>query len=249
MAALRPWVTDVRVFGAVPSSSAVLTRLPSVTPALVVSAADDGRMTVRAVGPSTRAFHKAAPQVPRHARITLRVGGGPALLGARLHELANRAVPIDELRGLTGEELSARLAPLNGDLLAATHFIERALLMRLGGGPIRGSALVRRVALLLDAGDASEQHIHGLSRALGVSGRQLRQVFRDQAGISPKRYARITRIRRVAQRTAGSRERSAPSTETTAARGSTTPNLTQQTGSRSHLSTTSLTPCSATTAV
>ena len=42
-----------------------------------------------------------------------------------------------------------------------------------------------------------QQSIAGLAIRLGISNRQLRRVFCDATGLSPKAYARALRLRRV----------------------------------------------------
>jgi transcriptional regulator GlxA family with amidase domain len=155
-----------------------------------------------AVGPNGRAFYKPAAAVPLYTRFTFRPGGARAFFGVALHELANRVVSIDAVWGRRAERLRSELARASGEVDATIRAIEAALLEQLdaGRGDAARAALVGRAARALEAGDAGvaePEKIHALARRLGVSERQLRQVFREEIGISPKRYARIARIRRV----------------------------------------------------
>ena len=122
-----------------------------------------------------------------------------AVLGAPLHELVDRVVPIDEIWGRAGRDLLDALAPVEGRSQALVATLEGALLRRLDRArPAADAELVRHATRALATGATAG--ILALAGRLGVGERTLRQSFREHVGISPKRYARIARIRRIVNR-------------------------------------------------
>jgi AraC-like DNA-binding protein len=206
-AALRPWVSEIRVMSSVPTSARAWRRLPSGEASLVLCLDEARRLDVVAVGPNTRASYKPPKAVPLYARFAFRPGGARTFFGVELHELTDRAVSVDDLWGKRATALSERLARIDGELEGSVRALDEALLDTLvaRGGPGSPSQMVSRAVDALEAGDAAasddgQEPIHALAQRLRVSERQLRQVFREEIGISPKRYARIARIRRVIAR-------------------------------------------------
>jgi AraC-like DNA-binding protein len=198
-APLRPWVTDVHVMSVSPEPRRAMTRLPNGSSSLVLCTAGYRGERVLAVGPNLRASYKAAATVPLYTRFTFQPGSARAFFGVALHELAGHAVSLDDLWGPRAVRLRGELARANGAIDATLHAIERALLEQLDArGMDRARAtLAGRAVRALDAGIAEPEPIPALARRLGVSERQLRQVFHEEIGVSPKRYARIARVRRA----------------------------------------------------
>lgn len=84
-------------------------------------------------------------------------------------------------------------------LVVAT--IESSLLRRLHRlKPAADNQLVRYATRALQRGTGATPGILALAKRLGVAERTLRQSFREHIGISPKRYARMARIRRLVSR-------------------------------------------------
>jgi AraC-like DNA-binding protein len=84
---------------------------------------------------------------------------------------------------------------------ALVAMLQGSLLRRLDRAkPVADAELVRHAARALDRGAGATTGILALAERLGVNERTLRQSFREHIGISPKRYARIARIRRVVRR-------------------------------------------------
>jgi methylphosphotriester-DNA--protein-cysteine methyltransferase len=109
-------------------------------------------------------------------------------------------VPIDELWGRAGSELLDALAPLEGRSRALVAALEGSLLRRLDRAkPAADAEVVRHAARALER-CAGATGVLALAKRLGVGERALRESFREHIGVSPKRYARIARIRRVASR-------------------------------------------------
>ncbi|WP_437531993.1 AraC family transcriptional regulator [Sorangium sp. So ce726] len=204
-APLRSWVSDVHVMSAVPSPPAGWTRLPSGTTSLV-ACWTGGEPVVAAVGPLQRATFKPSGAVPLYARVSFHPGGARPALGVAAHELVDRVVPLDDLWGARARELRHALARAGGDPTAAVRLLEDALCRAFGAtddAPAR-RALLRRAVDCLNASASpdSDASIPALARRLRVAERTLRALFHEEIGISPKRYARIARIRRAAERLA-----------------------------------------------
>lgn len=197
--ALRPWVADiaaVTVAGPLPES---FTHVPDTATKLVVRVEDTGRRDTLVVGPRTRASYHAEADKRLVSCVQVRLGPGTArpLLGASAVELVGHVVPLGalptgtarriarELVDLGPEEMTARLSEVLFDRLTPVTDGTRTRLLRaavdaLSTGPGRAPATVRDVA-----------------RELAVSERQLRNLFAEGVGLSPKHYARISRVRHL----------------------------------------------------
>jgi AraC-like DNA-binding protein len=147
-----------------------------------------------AMGPLTRARQRTFRAPSYYVRVVLRAGQARPLFGIPMHEVADAIVPIDELWGEAGRTLRGSLGPT--DVPAVIERIQSALLVRLHSvEPVAGSGLLRQA--MARVAEGSEVPLANLFSELGVSDRQIRRVFREGLGMSPKRYARITRVRRV----------------------------------------------------
>lgn len=197
---LRPWVASIQAFSMPKTSPRVFARLPESAASLVVCARHDGSVDIVAVGPRLRAFYKAAAVVPEYTRFTFRVGAARLLLGIPLHELSNRNVPLEELWGPRATTLRRRIEGARGGLRATIRAVESALIEELERAPTRPvqTKLFVAAAHALEENVDDPTRIPAIAERVGVSERQLRQVFRDDVGLSPKRFARIARIRRAA---------------------------------------------------
>jgi AraC-like DNA-binding protein len=198
-APLRPWIASVQAFSMSEARPRVFARLPESAASLVVCARDDGSLGVVAVGPRLRAFYKVAAKVPAYTGFTFRSGAARLFLDVPLHELSERAVPIEELWGAHAADLSEAVSRARGCPRATIRAVESALLERLA----RARSIETRAKLVIGAARALEASsdatlgIPGVARRVGVSERQLRQLFHEDVGVSPKRFARIARIRRA----------------------------------------------------
>ncbi|WP_327318715.1 AraC family transcriptional regulator [Streptomyces sp. NBC_01235] len=210
--ALRPWITGIGDVVVDRAPDDAFTHVPDTATKVVVRVEENGRLDTLVVGPRTRATYHAEPDKRLASCVQLRLAPGAVgpLLGVSAVDLVGRAVPAGDLpapaagrlaRELTGaepEEITARLA----DLLPPPTDGSRERLLRaavdaLSTRPDRTPAPVREVA-----------------RELAVSERQLRNLFADGVGVSPKHYARIDRVRHVLTHAA-----SAPWAELAAATG------------------------------
>jgi AraC-like DNA-binding protein len=200
-AALRPFVSEVHVMSLSPAPRRVLTRLPNGGASLVFCTRGGGE-EVLAIGPTLRASYKASVEVPLCTRFSFRPGSARAFFGVALHELVGRVASVTDLWGPRAARLRGNIARAKGSVAGTIRAIEEALLDRLAEGSVAAARarLLARAVRAIESGVAEDAQIHALARRLGVSERQLRQVFHEEMGISPKRYARIARIRRAAAR-------------------------------------------------
>ncbi|MGI5459170.1 helix-turn-helix domain-containing protein [Streptomyces sp. CA-249302] len=195
--ALRPWVAGVGSVsvGEVPTEPFI--HLPEAATKVVVRTGEHGSRSTLVVGPRARASYHRGKRRASCVELRLAPGTVRPLLGIPAVELAGRAVRLGdlpgatarqlaaELRWLTPEEALARLAEVLPERLAATADRSRTELVRAGVD-----------ALSVRTGRSPAQ-VADVARELAVSERQLRNLFAEDVGLSPKHYARINRVRTV----------------------------------------------------
>ncbi|WP_169927940.1 helix-turn-helix domain-containing protein [Labilithrix luteola] len=199
---LRPWVTSVTVMSVGSMPERTFTRLPNGNSSLVMCV-DDEAVKLVAVGPNDRASYKRSSSIPFYARLSFRPGAARTLLGVVASDLANRMVSVDDLWGNRATRLREALHVAGRNEDAAVRVLESVLLERLETSrdvqaATHGMQLAHRALEALDCDDPSS--VNDLASRLGVSERRLRQFFSDEIGVSPKRMARIARIRRAVSR-------------------------------------------------
>ncbi|MEV4256520.1 DUF6597 domain-containing transcriptional factor [Spirillospora sp. NPDC049652] len=175
------------------SGGSGLVHLPDTGTSLVFRSTAGGRADLLVVGPRTRAAYFTGKELPVCVGVRLRPGVARAVLGAPVSDLVDRVVPLAEFWGADASRLERRLTDLGDrDLIAAR--IERALRARVAerglGGEIR---LVHAAARELTS--ARPARVPDLARRLAVSERHLRGLFTEGAGLPPKAFARIARLR------------------------------------------------------
>jgi AraC-like DNA-binding protein len=177
----------------VPSHSKELV-IPSGALELVVILHDDeerGRFRGPVVsGAYSRAF---AVETRAHASIVgvhLKPGGAASLLGVPAGELANTHVELEALWGRRSEELRDRLCAA-AQPSQRFRILEQALTLSRSPG-VRGEvavALGRLGAPGVEVGDVASQ--------VQLSHRRFIEIFTEQVGMTPKRYARVRRFQRA----------------------------------------------------
>lgn len=179
--------------------------LPSAKPQLIVNLAEDEtrvyddalrarRMSGAALdGPSQRSFIIDTAEQTAVVGIVFRAGGAAAFFRERMDRLADDHVDIDALaggdaRGLRGRLLEARDAPAR--LQVALDWLRRQ------AGDAHVHPAVAHALRIFDA-TPELQRIGGVSAHCRLSPRRFGEVFREHVGMSPKRYVRLQRFRRV----------------------------------------------------
>ena len=202
-AALQPWVSDIRV-GAVGDDQQVLTRMPDAATALVFRTTAAQHSDLVVVGPCTHASYHAGKDVPFFVKVRIRPGRARALLGLSVHEIVDHAVPLSDFWGEPGDRLARELADIGSDPLRVLKTIEDALLAHLSAQTSRElsrSDLVHGATKGLSIrANRQPDGVRALARRLSISERHLRNLFTGAVGVSPKRFARIDRVRTVLAR-------------------------------------------------
>ena len=135
--------------------------------------------------------------------VRFRPGGGFPFFGVPAGELQNLGVPLDALWGgeaarLREQLLQARTAAARFDIL------EQTLLQRLRAGHSRSPAVRYAIGRFRDPTQATS--VAAVVERTGFSQRHFIATFRDEVGLTPKVFARITRFRRVIDTLQGSPE-------------------------------------------
>ncbi|MFF0244737.1 helix-turn-helix domain-containing protein [Streptosporangium sandarakinum] len=201
--ALRPWVSDVRGVTA-DADQGVLTHPPEASTALVFRVLDDRHGDLMVVGPRTHARYHRGKHVPFGIRLRIRLSRASLLLGVPVGELVDQAVPLRDLWGAPGDRLAHELAGLGSDHMSVLKRIEAEFLARISlatPGDLSRSDLVQAaIAGLSTSTGARPEPVPAIARRLGISERHLRDLFNGAVGVSPKRFARIDRLRTVLAR-------------------------------------------------
>jgi AraC-like DNA-binding protein len=127
--------------------------------------------------------------------VRFRAAGASPFFGLPLSSLVDSAVDLQDLWGSDLARLEDRLAATS-DLRARFELLERALLERLSRPLAPGpSPLVREALRLADR--SPQRSIETVASLLGVSRQHLARQFDRSVGLSPKRYFRSARFRRM----------------------------------------------------
>jgi AraC-like DNA-binding protein len=172
-----------------------LVRLPTCDAQVVVHITPRGAARASAAGPSTVAKYRRIVPGPFYVQLVLRPDAARAVLGVPVHELADRVVDLEDLWGARAREVIARAVAVRDQPQAAVRAVEDLFGRRMTAAP-PGARLARHAAEAIRTTPAV--NVRRLAADLGASERSLRQAFLDHIGVSPKRFARITRILRVA---------------------------------------------------
>lgn len=132
-------------------------------------------------------------------QVMLSALGAGRLLGVPMGALGGGIVAVEEVLGPPGRDLALRLreAPF---WEARFAILEAFLLARLAAARSLPAELAAAAVTLERQGGTVP--IRALAAGLGCSERRLERRFRDELGLSPKRYARLLRFERAVQRIA-----------------------------------------------
>ncbi|OIJ84919.1 transcriptional regulator [Streptomyces sp. MUSC 14] len=199
---LRPWIAGVRTlsgFLAEPADKPFV-RLPAAVTTVVLRVGADARRDVLASGPRVRASYHEGKTHVRCVELQLTPGTTRPLLGVPAAELVGRVVPLEELPGALTRRLAAGLRRLDPE--EAVPYLTGALpeLLSAAVDPARTALLRAGVDALSVRPDRVPTQVREVARELAVSERQLRNLFTEGVGVSPKHYARIDRVRTVLTR-------------------------------------------------
>ena len=197
---LRPWIAGVRNVSLAEPAEDAFVHLPDAVTKVVLRVSANGHRDVLAVGPRVRAsYHEGKAHV---ACVELRLAPGTALplLGVPAAELVGRALPLERLPGGAARRLAGGLRLLEPE--EVVPYLAETLPRLLPAAADHGrTALVRAGADALSVRtDRVPAQVRDVARELAVSERQLRNLFAEGVGVSPKHYARIDRVRTVITR-------------------------------------------------
>lgn len=124
--------------------------------------------------------------------VHFRPGGAARLLGVPPGALADTHVALDDLWGRSAAELRERLcgAPTEQQRIA---LLEQALVARLPDHRHPREAVRAALAEL----DRPGIEVGQVAEAVGLSRRRLIEIFTEDVGMTPKRYARVRRFQRA----------------------------------------------------
>ncbi len=165
--------------------------LPDGCTDVLVQPAADGMPHVRMVGTMTRSQHVALPAGQRLFGVRFRPGMAFRHLPVAAVHLTDRMVPLDAVWGGAAAALERHLADV--------PTVEQALdlLTARLAAPRAPAGVVQRLCGWL-AARRGQVRVDDLARHSGLSSRQLRRLFLEQAGVGPKHLARILRFRHAA---------------------------------------------------
>ena len=127
-----------------------------------------------------------------HVAVSFALGAAPCFFGVPVSVLRDDLVPLPELWGRAGDCLRERL--LEAATPAAALAVMEEALCSFVAGPEPDPAVIA-AAGALDRGVA----VGEVADRLGLLPRTLRRRFTAQVGLTPKRFARIQRLKRVAR--------------------------------------------------
>ncbi|HSI56404.1 MAG TPA: helix-turn-helix domain-containing protein [Ideonella sp.] len=194
--ALRPQVSNVLLYReSFAASEEVVERVvPDGAVRLVFdwSEAPSAGRAAMAIGPSIKpAVLRLSGRMAGMA-VTLRPGAAAVLLGLPAGEMAELAVPLQELWGRGDAQGLADLAALPDDA-SRIRAVQQALLLRLQRARPSDPRLAVHAlqALTRTAGRAK---VRDVASSVGVGERRLQQLFDAHIGLSPRSWSRLARL-------------------------------------------------------
>lgn len=142
-------------------------------------------------GPGGRASVIEFEEGHAHVAVTFALGGARGFFAAPVDVLRDDLVPLEVVWGRSGACLRERLLSASGPG-EALSVMEEFLLGRLTG-PFAPDPAVVAAARALSRG----VRVGEVSAALGLLPRTLRRRFTAQVGLTPKRFGRVQRLRRL----------------------------------------------------
>lgn len=187
--ALAPFVAAYRIAA---SPMDRVTRVPDGCVSLIFRQHDASRADLHVLGPLTKVRYKAASSYLSFAKLAFRPGGALPFFGVALSDLTDKIVALESLWG-EGAHALCDAVLRTADVDQRMVILEDALLARRAEGREMPAAMADAAAALAGGGIA----VRDLAGKLGLAERTFRRHFTASVGLSPKRYARISRFRRA----------------------------------------------------
>ncbi|GAA1588968.1 hypothetical protein GCM10009804_51320 [Kribbella hippodromi] len=187
---MHPWIEDVTLRS---PSTAITVLAPDPAATVVWRMTKAGESDVLVVGPRTKADYHATKDLPVCVRLRIRPGRVSPLLGTAADHLVDRTIPLHHLCGPSAQTLAEQLTAYRETPEQAVEVLGNYLAAR------ATDRLPGRLDLVSNAVSelTASPRVEDAAARLGVSERYLRRVFRQAVGLSPKQFARITRVRSV----------------------------------------------------
>ncbi|NUP18680.1 MAG: AraC family transcriptional regulator [Streptomyces sp.] len=196
--ALRPWVAGIESVSVDAEHHEAYIQLPDATTKMVFRVGQDGRRSTLVVGPRTRASYHRGERFASCFEMRLAPGTTRPLLGVPAVDLAGRAMPLGDLPGDTARRLATELGKLDPE--EAVAHLSEVLPGRLAADRSRTDLVRAGVDAMSIRTGRLPGPVGDVARELAVSERQLRSLFAEGVGLSPKHYARIDRVHSVLAR-------------------------------------------------
>ncbi len=170
---------------------------PSAAAQLVLRLSPGGsRMVV--IGPSTEKSTIELDQGAHYCVLSFRPGQLPRFVDLHPAGLVNGRLELDRLPGAGLDSLADQLHGLTAPQ-ARQQLLET---LARGCAPLVRSEVCRRAASVLEA-HKGQLSVAALASGLGLHVRSLERLFREHLGLSPKRLARLIRVRHLLHRLRG----------------------------------------------
>ncbi|MDH6566887.1 AraC-like DNA-binding protein [Streptomyces sp. SAI-117] len=198
-----PWIAGTGVLAVAADPGRPFVRLPDPSTKVIVRSEARGRTALLVSGPRVRATYHEGKRDVSCVEVRLAPGTTRPLLGVPAIDLVGRIVPLEALPSPAARRLARELACLEPEEVAArlTEVLPDRLPTAAEGA--RAELLRAAVAALSVRSGRAPGHVRDVARELAVSERQLRNLFSEGVGLSPKHYARIDRVRAVLSRATG----------------------------------------------
>jgi AraC-like DNA-binding protein len=154
----------------------------------------ESRCNVLYVGPFTERQRIPMANHCEYFCVWFRPGIMPRVADVTAGDLVNTWAVLPKVLGTDVDELGERLSAVRG-LDAKRRFIEN-FFHKAGLTSVMPSGTYRRAVELVES-TGGKIRVDGLSETLGVTTRTLERLFREHAGVSPKRFIRLVRFQRV----------------------------------------------------
>lgn len=178
--------------------------VPDLQPHLIVHRSLDGRTRgPRVVGARSTWLDTRVDRRDWSVGLTLRPGALPAITRLSARDLADRSVGPTDVWGAKGSRLAERVAEARepSEVLELLYGILRGMLP--GSGTVVDWRVRGFAALAAGGPEGAGSPATGvgeIGRALGVSPRTLRQVWRREVGLSPREALSIERVHAAVRR-------------------------------------------------
>lgn len=142
---------------------------------------------LQVVGTMTRAHNYSLPAGTSHVGVRFRPGMAVGFVRAPGSETTDQSVPLDELWGVQARRLAEQVA-------GTTSPQESIALLEANLVDDSQPGVVQRIAAYI-VSRSGQVRVDDLAFDAAMSARQLRRLFLEQIGLSPKHFCRVIRFR------------------------------------------------------